>query len=57
MIERVDKVEYQLASIRSGQKEEAQKVGFYTILILKGQILQEVNKEIDTLFHLKKLKA
>ena len=49
MIERVEKVEHQLDSIRSSQKEEAEMAMNYRIYGLKTQILQEVGKEIDAL--------
>ena len=49
MTERVDKVEYQLESIRSCRKEEAKIAVNNGIYGLKTQILQEVDNEIDVL--------
>ena len=49
MTEQMDKVEYQMESIRSGQKEEAEAAVGHGISELKTQILQEIDKEITTL--------
>ena len=42
-------VEYQMESIRSGQKEEAEAAVGHGISELKTQILQEIDKEITAL--------
>ena len=42
----MDKVEYQMESIRFGQKEEAEATMGHGIFELKTQILQEIDKEI-----------
>ena len=49
MTERMDKVEYQMESIRFGQKEEAEAVVGHQISELMTQILQEIDKEITAL--------
>ena len=49
MTERMDKVEYQMESIRSRQKEEAEAAVGHGISELKTQILQEIDKEITAL--------
>ena len=49
MIERVDKVEHQMESIRSGQKEEVKTALGHRISELKMQILQDVNKKMTAL--------
>ena len=49
MTERMDKVEYQIESIRFGQKEKAEAAVGHGIFELKTQILQEIDKEITTL--------
>ena len=49
MTERKDKVEYQMESIRIGEKEEVEAVVGLQISELKAQILQEIDKEISAL--------
>ena len=49
MTEQMDKVEYQMESIRFGQKEEAEAAVGHGISNLKTQILQEIDKDITTL--------
>ena len=49
MTEQMDKVEYQMESIRSGQKEEAEAAVGHGISELTTQILQEIDKEITAL--------
>ena len=49
MTERMDKVEYQMESIFSGQKDEVEAVVGHGISELKTQILQEIDKEIIAL--------
>ena len=49
MTEQMDKVEYQMESIRFGQKEEAEAAVGHGISELKTQILQEIDKEITAL--------
>ena len=49
MTKRVDKVEHQLDSIRSSEKEESEVAVNCGIYELNTQILQEVDKEINAL--------
>ena len=49
MTEQMDKVEYQMESIRSRQKEEVEVAAGHGISELKTQILQEIGKQITAL--------
>ena len=49
MTKQMDKVEYQIESIRSRQKEETKAAVGHVISELKTQILQEIDKETTIL--------